>query len=87
MFILNSLDGNDVVHGGTGGGWTDVLQIDVAPSDTGDVDNPWSIEVNGENVEFSMEDGGLDLGTDVSGVISFADGTEVQFDGMEQIQW
>ena len=87
LFILDALDGNDTFHGGTGEGWSDILQIDVAPGDTGDSDNPWSIEVNGESVEFSMADGGIDVGTDASGVISFADGTEVAFDGVEQIQW
>ncbi|MFK7815402.1 MAG: calcium-binding protein, partial [Gammaproteobacteria bacterium] len=87
LFLLDSLDGNDVIHGGTGEGWTDVLQIDVSSKEAGDENNPWSIEVNGESVEFSMEDGGLDMGTDASGVISFADGTEVVFDGVEQIQW
>ncbi len=87
LFILDALDGNDTFHGGNGNGWSDIIDINVSPSDTGDSDNPWSIEVNGEQVQFDLADGGIDVGPDATGVISFADGSEVAFDGVEQIQW
>ena len=87
LFILDALDGNDTFHGGNGGGWSDSIDINVSPEDTGDSDNPWTIEVNGEQVEFELADGGIDVGPDAAGVISFANGTEVSFDGIETIQW
>ena len=87
LFLFDSLDGNDSFSGGNGGGWTDVLQINIDPVETGNPDNPWTIEVNGEQAVFDLADGGLDVGPDASGVISFADGTEITFDGVEAIQW
>ena len=87
LFILDSLGGNDTIYGGSGGGWSDIIDINVSPQDTGDSENPWSIEVNGEQVDFDLADGIIDVGSDAAGVISFADGTEVAFEGVEQIQW
>ncbi len=45
------------------------------------------IEVNGKSIEFTIEDGGITVGANAAGMISFADGTEVAFAGVEQIQW
>ena len=80
-FIFSSGGGSDYFDGGSG--WTDAIQI--AP-DT-DADNPWTIVVGGEEVEFDMASQVLELSPDTSGTIQMADGSEIDFDGVEKILW
>jgi len=75
----------DTFSGGEGVGWTDA--IDVSATLAVDTDSPWTIEVDGVQLEYDLAAGALDLGQDVSGEISFADGSELSFDGLERIEW
>ncbi|MES9857436.1 MAG: VCBS domain-containing protein, partial [Sedimenticola sp.] len=86
-FTAEIVDGSDYFSGGNGEGWTDVIQLnaDVAPGD--DPDNPWVIEVDGEQVQYDIADHALSLNPDTSGVVTFADGSELSFDGVERIEW
>jgi len=86
LFIFSEGSGQDVVSGGSGG-WTDVIELDVDIDSQSDPDNPWTITVDGDEVSYDVEQGFLDLGSDASGIISFDDGSEITFDGVEQIQW
>jgi Ca2+-binding RTX toxin-like protein len=83
-YVMGAGDGNDYFHGGAGGGWTDTIQLSAAPDDG---DNPWQIIVEGEQVEYDLAAGALDLQPDTSGVIKLADGSELAFEGVESIQW
>ncbi len=74
--------GNDTFHGGLG--WTDTIQLVANPDDG---DTPWKITVDGEQVEYDLAAGALDLQPDTSGVVEMADGSELTFDGVETIQW
>ena len=84
VYIMELGDGSDYFSGGEGGGWTDTIQLSASPEDG---DNPWSIEVNGEQVEYDLAAGALELEPDTQGVIKLADGSELTFDGVESIQW
>jgi len=87
IFVFELGSGQDSVSGGTGDGWTDVIELDIDSASQSDPDNPWTITVDGDEVSYDVEQGFLDLGSDASGVISFDDGSEITFDGVEQIQW
>ncbi|MES9963052.1 MAG: immunoglobulin-like domain-containing protein [Candidatus Sedimenticola sp. 20ELBAFRAG] len=80
--------GSDYFSGGEGGGWTDVIQLNAdAVPDGSDPDAPWSIQVDGEQVQYDVADHALSLDPDASGVITFSDGSELTFDGVERIEW
>ncbi|MBV1951599.1 MAG: hypothetical protein KUG64_05325, partial [Cycloclasticus sp.] len=75
-------EGQDTFHGGDS--WTDTVQLVADPQDG---DNPWTITVDGEQVEYDLAAGALELQPDTSGVVEMADGSELTFDGVETIQW
>ena len=75
--------GNDYFDGG--GGWTDTVQLDA--SGAADADNPWTISVNGSEVEYDLAAKSLELDPDSSGVITLDDGSTLVFDGVDRIIW
>ncbi len=81
-YLFSSNGGQDTFHGGSD--WTDTIQLEADP-DAGD--NPWTITVDGEQVEYDLAAGALELQPDTSGVVEMADGSELTFDGVETIQW
>ncbi|MFK7976667.1 MAG: tandem-95 repeat protein, partial [Halioglobus sp.] len=83
-YLMNTGGGSDYFDGGSGGGWTDSIQLSADPEDG---DSPWSITVDGEQVEYDLASGALELQPDTSGVITLADGSELTFDGIESINW
>ena len=87
IFIFEQGDGNDAVDGGAGGSWTDTISIEFDIAGATDPSSPWQIEVNGQAVDYDIDAGLLELGTDVSGVIQFDDGTQLSFDNIENIEW
>jgi hypothetical protein len=84
-YVMNPFDGSDTFSGGDGGGWIDV--IDISAMAANDPTNPWTIEVSGVQMEYDIAAGALDLNSDSVGVISFSDGSELTFDGIEKIEW
>ncbi len=84
-FVMNPFGGNDYFSGGEAGGWTDVL--DVSAMVVIDPDNPWTIMVDGSQVEYDIAAGALGLDPDTAGAITFGDGSEVTFDGLERVEW
>ncbi len=87
IFIFEALGDSDSFSGGNGGGWTDVVNLDVDISSMPDPSDPWTITVNGSEVNYDVAAGFVDLGSDVTGTITFDDGSEVNFDGLERIEW
>ncbi|MET0085235.1 MAG: immunoglobulin-like domain-containing protein, partial [Sedimenticola sp.] len=86
--VVEPFGGSDYFSGGEGGGWTDVIQLNADGVPAGsDPDTPWTIEVDGEQVQYDIADHALSLDPDASGVITFSDGSELTFDGVERIEW
>ncbi len=83
-FLLMESWGNDTFHGGSGGSWTDVIELqDVnggAPTDG------WSFNLTSGSVVSQGADF-IDLSDDSAGTITMDDGTSVIFDGVEQFTW
>ena len=92
LFVLLQGQGNDTVTGGTGGGWTDVIELQDANggSRIGTYGSDWTLSLDSGSVESSdttSTDGWLDLTDDAKGTIVMQDGTEIDFSGVEYIQW
>ena len=85
-FIMMEGGGSDEITGGNGGGWTDAIQLTNADG-SGSPEGGWTLIVEGEEVDVDMAEGFLDIGADRQGSITFDDGTEVAFDGIERIEW
>ena len=84
-YVMTPFEGNDYFDGGEGGGWTDA--IDVSAVAANDPDNPWTVEVDGVQVEYDIAANALELNPDTAGVITFGDGSELSFEGVERIEW
>jgi hypothetical protein len=61
--------------------------IDLSDASDGDASNPWTVSVNGEELEVDMSAGVLELNADTSGAINLSDGSELVFEGVEKIVW
>ncbi|MEM8987035.1 MAG: LamG-like jellyroll fold domain-containing protein [Pseudomonadota bacterium] len=82
LFLIGVGDGKDTVDGGAG--WTDTVRLD----DDGSVAGDWVVTVDGgDTYTLDTDSGFLDLGADASGVITFDDGTEIDFSGIEHVEW
>ena len=64
-----------------------MVTLDASADPSAPPDHPWTIEVNGEEVQYDLADGALELAPDTAGVITFADGSELQFQNVERIEW
>ena len=84
LFIFAEGSGNDLVSGGQGGGWTDVIQLRNAAGGTPGAG--WTYVLDQGSVESSGADF-IDLSEDAAGTITLADGSEVAFEGIERIEW
>ena len=84
-FVFTEGDGTDVFHGGTGGGWTDVLELR-DPAGGGAPSESWFLEITrGEQVSSSTDH--IDLSQDAAGTITMEDGSVPTFDGVEKLTW
>ncbi|MCB1742900.1 MAG: hypothetical protein KDK91_21170, partial [Gammaproteobacteria bacterium] len=85
IYHFDAFDGRDHFDGGAG--WVDVIALDASGNPNAPADSPWTVEVNGEMVQFDMADQALELSPDSSGVITLHDGSELSFEGVERIIW
>jgi len=86
-YDFNPFDGSDYFDGGAGGGWTDVIQLDATADPNADPSNPWSIQIDGVQVQYDLAANALDVGPDASGSVTLADGSELTFAGVERFEW
>ena len=85
LFIFQPGNGDsDYVSGGSGGGWTDTIQLQA--SGIGHLDMDWTLSLDSGSIDTSGL-GSYDLTDDASGTITFADGSEITFEGIERIEW
>lgn len=81
LFVFGAGSGDDMVSGGEG--WTDVLKIDHPAGE----EIPWSIEVEGELVDYDAAAHALELDPDSAGTVTFEDGSSISFEGIERVEW
>ncbi len=82
LFHFGSGDGADIAHGGQG--WMDSIHLDGV--DNGPGEGAWEIQLASGSIE-EQADGYLALTHDSSGTITLSDGSELQFDGIDRIEW
>jgi Ca2+-binding RTX toxin-like protein len=82
-YVFDFDGSNDTFHGGSG--WTDVIQLNA--DGMGHTDNPWTIEVDGQVVDYDLASHSLELAPDSSGTIISEDGSQLDFDGVDKIVW
>jgi Ca2+-binding RTX toxin-like protein len=83
LFTLGEGDGNDTIHGGDAGGWTDV--IDLSGVDVGALAPGWLTLTSG-----TVDETGADYNVfseDAAGTITLNDGSVTTFEGIERIEW
>lgn len=83
-FIMGEGGTMDTVHGGTGGGWTDTLQL--MNTDSSAVAGGWTVQLTTGSVQ--NDDGStMTLTDDAAGTITLDDGSQIAFDGLKKIEY
>jgi hypothetical protein len=72
--------GSDIIHGDGG---EDTLDL----SAMADAGIGWTISLEDGSEISGTGDGYLDLSNDAAGTINFDDGSSVEFDGLDKIEW
>jgi len=67
-------------------GWVETTQ-DMSIDSYNDPDTPWSVLVDGQEIEHDQAAQALDSTPDSSGVVHFNDGSEVGFDSVDKLDW
>jgi Ca2+-binding RTX toxin-like protein len=83
-FNVGAGDGNDTIHGGTGASWTDTMVVESVPGAT--PGSGWSVELSVGSVVESTANSAT-LTDDSEGTLTLEDGTQIEFDGIEVINW
>lgn len=78
IFELGENGGNDAVQGGEG--WLDTLRLENEPGEN------WSLDLD-EGSVVEQADGYVALTSDASGTLTLENGEQIQFDGIERIDW
>ncbi|ASP32760.1 S-layer family protein [Labrenzia sp. VG12] len=90
LFMHGLGDGSDVISGGAGVAWTDVIDLGGGPGVTsaGEYGTDWTVTITNGSIETTDTDGKvLELSQDADGYIDFADGSRVTFSDVEEIRW
>ena len=88
--VSQTPDGNDVIEGGAGTAWTDVIDLGGGPGVTaaGEFGTDWTVTITNGSVEKTdTENGRLELSKDAEGSIDFSDGSKIDFAQIEEIRW
>jgi Ca2+-binding RTX toxin-like protein len=85
VFVQMRGQGSDVVNGGSGGSWTDVIQID---NSFGSLQPgaDWTVTLTSGSIVSQGADA-LVFSSDADGMINFSDGSKVEFTDIERVQW
>ena len=84
LFIYQEGDGNDVIYGGAGAGWTDILAL--ADSSGGAPTAGWTYAITEGSVVSSGSDF-VQFTDDADGTVTMADGSQINFNDIERIEW
>ncbi|HSR54809.1 MAG TPA: hypothetical protein VLN73_01110, partial [Alphaproteobacteria bacterium] len=83
-FLFGFGDGADEVYGGAGSDWTDVISLEGMGTAPGGGD--WTISI-GDGSIADTEPDHLVLTEDTAGTITLSDGSTIDFEGIERIEW
>ncbi|MDA1325110.1 MAG: cadherin domain-containing protein, partial [Proteobacteria bacterium] len=83
-FVFGAGGGSDTVSGGAGGGWTDTIQLQ--DTDGSAVDAGWTVTLTSGS-QIGDDGGTITLSNDSAGTITLNDGSEITFEGIENINY
>ena len=83
-FVFGAGGGSDIVIGGAGGGWTDTILLQ--DTDGSAVDAGWTLTLT-TGTQINDDGSTITLSDDSAGTITLADGSEIAFDGIENIAY
>ena len=81
IFVFGLGDGNDTADGGAG--WTDSVELE---SGVGTYGVDWTVSIESGSITNTGANQ-IDLSSDASGTITLSDGSELDFENLEQINW
>jgi hypothetical protein len=83
-------EGNDQIdgHGGSGtDSWTDVIELrEAAGGSDLDYGSDWTLTVSNGSFLVNGDDT-IDLSDGAEGIITFSDGSSIEFENIEKIEW
>ncbi|MEM9386345.1 MAG: cadherin domain-containing protein, partial [Pseudomonadota bacterium] len=82
VYVFGANDGSDSFSGGEGD--NDIVHLEITPDAS---DQPFTVTVDGEEVTYSLSDGVIELGQDTAGTVTFENGAQLNFDGVNRIQF
>ena len=83
-FVVGGGTGDDTIHGGAAGGWTDTIQLQ--DTDGSAVDAGWTVTLT-SGIQIGDDGSTITLSDDSAGTITLNDGSEIAFDGIENITY
>ena len=88
LFIFQEGGGHDRAYGGSGASWIDTIDLKDGGggSDIGDYGSDWTVTLT-EGEIVSQESDSLTLSNDADGHITLEDGSRLDFQDIETIQW
>ena len=80
-------DGDDKVFGGKGSSWTDTIHLDDASGgdNIGIFGTDWTLVLSEGSATVNADS--IDLSDDADGTIILQDGSRIEFEDIEQIEW
>ena len=84
-FLVGGDEGHDRIVGGTGGGWTDTIDLQGFTAQGREVG--WTLQLDAASSVTSQGADYLEMTNDSSGTITFDDGGQIDFEGIERIAW
>ncbi|HAT86524.1 MAG TPA: hypothetical protein DCS30_11620 [Rhizobiales bacterium] len=90
LFVFRMGEGNDQIdgHGGSGtDSWTDVIELrEAAGGSDLDYGSDWTLTVSNGSFLVNGDDT-IDLSDGAEGIITFSDGSSIEFENIEKIEW
>ncbi len=87
VFMFAEGDGHDDVFGGAGGSWVDTIDLsDGGAADLGTFGTDWTVTITSGSIE-SQDSSSITLSDDASGTITLQDGSQMDFNEIERIEW
>lgn len=82
LFSFGEGDGDDTADGGEG--WLDTVRLDDVAGGPGE--GAWNLQLDSGSIEEQAE-GYISLSQDASGTITLSDGSEMDIQAIERIEW
>ena len=79
--------GKDIFVGGDGNDAIQLVGVDGGPSDSLEGPGGWVLALDGGRPDFTQTDNALEFDSEASGVIVFADNSELEFHDVVRVEW